>query len=232
MAKTKLQTKTETVSKSATSSDDGQVLVKLTPTEKEELHTCEETIDRGWGTFIEVGHALAQIREKKLHKETHVRWEDYCRERWLSSKTHANRLIQSAQVVDILKPIGVEVKSEWQARCFVGMGKDEILKAGKKVLKLAEGGKISTQNIEKALQDFTPTHKTKRKSIVLKLDTAQIDEIYALIGAVEGTEKEGNTKKALESLEALRLLFGGQALDTLAAKAHVKIEPTKKAQPA
>lgn len=42
--------------------------------------------------------------------------EDYCRERWGMSKTHSNRLIQSASVIENLTPMGVIPTSERQDR--------------------------------------------------------------------------------------------------------------------
>jgi hypothetical protein len=47
----------------------GEVLPsKLTREQSAELEKCEAVIKKGWGTFLEVGRALATIRNKELFK--------------------------------------------------------------------------------------------------------------------------------------------------------------------
>jgi hypothetical protein len=58
----------------------------LTASEKGRLDQLEEKIERGLKTFIEVGTALREIRDKRLCRQTHGTFEDYCRERWRWSK--------------------------------------------------------------------------------------------------------------------------------------------------
>jgi len=50
--------------------------------------------------FAEAGKALAKIRDGRLSRDTHATFEAYCAERWGWSKTHSNRLIESAEVVE------------------------------------------------------------------------------------------------------------------------------------
>lgn len=78
----------------------------LAKTEQSELAACEEVIERGRGTFIEVGNALLKIRDGKLYRVTHRTFELYCQERWEMSRKHAHRMIESAGVVANLTPIG------------------------------------------------------------------------------------------------------------------------------
>ncbi|HEY6723811.1 MAG TPA: hypothetical protein VI197_07255 [Polyangiaceae bacterium] len=65
--------------------------------------------------FVDVGRALTRIRDAKLYAEEFGTFEAYCRERWGMSKTHANRLIASADVAANVTPIGV-IPNEAQAR--------------------------------------------------------------------------------------------------------------------
>ena len=88
----------------------------LTAEEISDLQKCEAVITHGWATFVEVGRALAHIRDRRLYRGTHKTFEQYCRESHEMSKTHANRLISAAQVVDCLTPIGVKIENEAQAR--------------------------------------------------------------------------------------------------------------------
>jgi hypothetical protein len=63
------------------------------------LAALEEVIERGLGTFVEVGEALTEIRDSRLYQDTHGTFERYCRERWGISRPRAYELIGAATVV-------------------------------------------------------------------------------------------------------------------------------------
>lgn len=79
--------------------------VALSAAEATALADCEAVITRGKRTFVEVGNALAAVRESRLYRATHATFEDYCSERWDFSRYYANRLTQAATVMELL-PIG------------------------------------------------------------------------------------------------------------------------------
>jgi len=62
------------------------------------LDELESIIERGMQTFIEVGTALLEIRDKKLYKQDHQTFEDYCQKRWGWERRHGYELIAAAQV--------------------------------------------------------------------------------------------------------------------------------------
>ena len=70
---------------------------------KEETATFvehEATIERGLSTsFVEVGAALAAIRDGRLYQADHTTFEAYCSERWGMSLPRADELIHMATVV-------------------------------------------------------------------------------------------------------------------------------------
>ncbi|GAA1006817.1 hypothetical protein Aple_091440 [Acrocarpospora pleiomorpha] len=66
------------------------------------LAEAENAIEHGLTTFVDVGHALSRIRAGRLHRATHPRFEDYCRERWGFTKNHVNRQIDAAHVMGTL----------------------------------------------------------------------------------------------------------------------------------
>ena len=72
--------------------------------------------DGGQQTFIEVGQALLEIRDRRLYRETYGTFEEYCQERWGMTRRHANRQIGAAHVVEVLGPIGPIPRTERQAR--------------------------------------------------------------------------------------------------------------------
>lgn len=93
-----------------------ETLFPLTIDEARRFKQCERTIERGLDAFYEVGDALAEIRESRLYRITDATFEDYCRRRWNISRFYAHRLIDAAQVVDNLLPIGNVPTNEAQAR--------------------------------------------------------------------------------------------------------------------
>jgi hypothetical protein len=91
-------------------------LLPLTKDESRRLKECERIIERGLESFYQVGNALAEIRDSRLYRISYASFEDYCRERWKISRFYAHRLIDAAQVVDNLLPIGNIPSNEAQAR--------------------------------------------------------------------------------------------------------------------
>lgn len=91
-------------------------IATLTVAETDLLAEAEAVIERGIKTFIEVGEALASVRDNRLYRATHDTFEEYAEQRWGFTKTHANRLVSAAAVAGILTPIGAEINNEAQAR--------------------------------------------------------------------------------------------------------------------
>lgn len=90
----------------------------LAVAESTRLAELEAVVERGLNTFVEVGQALLEIRDSRLYRESHLSFEEYCRDRWQISKPHATRLIQASQVVAAV-PIGTAPANEAQARELV-----------------------------------------------------------------------------------------------------------------
>jgi hypothetical protein len=97
---------------------------ELTPAESGRLAELEAVVDRGLKTFIEVGRALAEIRDSRLYRQAHSTFEAYCRERWGFGRTRAHRLIEAADVVAML-PMGNKPANERQARELAPLKDDE-----------------------------------------------------------------------------------------------------------
>jgi hypothetical protein len=90
---------------------------QLAPAERRRLAELEAVVERGLKTFVEVGLALAEIRDRRLYQGTHSSFENYCEERWGFARNYANKLVAAAEVVAIVEPTGTTVPtSERQAR--------------------------------------------------------------------------------------------------------------------
>jgi hypothetical protein len=103
-----------------------QVGAVLTTTERRDLETLEHVVQRGLATFIEVGRALAEIRDRRLYRQTHGTFEEYCHEKWLLSRTRAYQMIDAATVSTIVDKAALPAPAnEAQARELVPLLRED-----------------------------------------------------------------------------------------------------------
>lgn len=97
----------------------------LSVDEKIELAACEQSIKTGLTAFGEAGAALEKIRVKRLYRESHKTFDDYCNKRLGIKPRYAYRLITAFEVTkDIIlhlenvadRPQLLEPANEWQVR--------------------------------------------------------------------------------------------------------------------
>lgn len=128
---------------------------ELTKIESSILAECEVVIERGLSSFIDVGNALLKIRDGNLYKADFATFEDYCRERWGMQRAHAYRLMDSAEVVKNLSPIGDIIPvNEAQARHLAQLDPEEQVEAWQKVLDLAPDGKVTEKLVKKVVDEY------------------------------------------------------------------------------
>ena len=66
----------------------------------------EQAIEGAITCFLQVGFALAEIRDLKVYRATHPTFAHYVRQRWGLARAHAYRQIQAAQIARLLSPTG------------------------------------------------------------------------------------------------------------------------------
>lgn len=84
---------------------DAPEVFPLATAEQDTLARCEAVIGEGLQTYIEVGRAMAIIRDDKLYRQHYDTWEEYCVDRWGMSRQRAYQLIDASQVADDLSTI-------------------------------------------------------------------------------------------------------------------------------
>lgn len=82
--------------------DDSTELSELSFEEQSRLEECEEIIHKGLKTFVEVGSALYEIRDKKLYRSHYKTFESYCQDRWQLKRQRAYELMGAAEIVNQL----------------------------------------------------------------------------------------------------------------------------------
>lgn len=91
----------------------------LTPSEIEQLLSCETVIQRNLAGFVEAGEAMAIIRDGRLYRGSHRTFEDYCKERWGIRRDYANKMIAASGVVaDLDTMVSILPATERQARAL------------------------------------------------------------------------------------------------------------------
>jgi hypothetical protein len=179
----------------------------LSRAECRQRNECETIISKGWDTFIEVGHALVTIRDRRLYRDQYARFEDYCREKWDYSRTHANRLVNAATIAAVLAPIGAKVKSESQLRPLLALSPQIIPAAWKRAEELAAGSPVTAKIVRRAVEDFKsgPGHSTDttKESKPIEKRTKSSPALK-LIDKIEKAARTNDLGTILAALKTLR----------------------------
>lgn len=120
------------------------------------LENLEVVIDGGLKSFVDVGRALMEIREGKLHRATHSTFEAYCQERWQMTPQHANRLATAAETIDCLEPIGSAPTNESQVRPLTRLPIDQRSAAWREAEQVAPNGKPTAAIVEQVVASRLP----------------------------------------------------------------------------
>ena len=96
---------------SGTKTTTGDELGKLTEIERHLLDQAEAKIEHGLQTYIEVGGALLEVKERKLYREHHRSMKDYMLDRWQITRTYGHRLMTGYRIARNLV-LGEEGESE------------------------------------------------------------------------------------------------------------------------
>jgi hypothetical protein len=133
----------------------------LTPSEVDEFASLEQIIGEGIETVRKVGAALRTIRDKRLYRVEFKTFEDYCQARWGITKTHANRQISAAAVIENLTPIGfTPPQNEGQTRPLTGLAEDEQKIVWRVVSETAPGGKVTQRHVQSVVNVFKEVSQT------------------------------------------------------------------------
>lgn len=141
----------------------------LTTSERHDLEALEDVVQRGLATFIEVGKALAEIRDRRLYRQTHGTFEEYCHDKWLLSRTRAYRLIDAAAVAEAVSPIGdIEPPAnEAQARELVPLLREDeqqVVEAWRELRK-EHGDSLTAERVKRTVNLRLRREKRERLAV-------------------------------------------------------------------
>lgn len=164
-------------------------MTQLTTTEVKRLSTLESTIERGLRTFVEVGRALAEIRDSRLYRAEHGTFEAYCKARWGWKRVYAHYLIQSARAADNVHhgehdgPL-----TERQARPLTQLeNPDDQRAAWGRAQEVAreEGGELRARHVEQAVQERQGGVHFSSETDEWYTPPGIVNAVIALLGAID-----------------------------------------------
>lgn len=127
----------------------------LAPIETARLHDLESTIAHGLKTFVEVGSALARIREERLYRDGHATFEDYCREKWGMGRANAYELMAAAEVVGNLSGTPDIPTSVSQARPLTKLEPEKQREVWQEAVETAPEGKVTAAHVAATVERLT-----------------------------------------------------------------------------
>lgn len=145
----------------------GTEVLNLNSNVKEDLEICEQKIREGIKSFLEIGHALKDIQEKKLYRLKYNTFEMYCEKVWELSKTRAYQLIAQCNTMlslsTIVDEIDLENITESQIRPLAKFDPEVQKEIWQSVLDETQGKKIkpTAKLVEQKAKDYIEVKKNK-----------------------------------------------------------------------
>ncbi len=112
----------------------------------------ESVIQRGLATFVEVGAALTEIRERRLYRDGFTSFEQYCKDRWGFNRQRAAQLIGAARLSTI---VDSPLPSEGVARELAPLKNDAPRLRAAWAEVVAEKPKPTAQDVRAVLRRVT-----------------------------------------------------------------------------
>lgn len=158
----------------------------LTPQEAEQFNELEQVVESGLQIFFEVGTALSIIRGGRLYRDSHDRFEDYCRARWGIQASRARQLILSSEIFNDLKSVTIVTlpKNEAQVRPLLRCPEELRQAAWERAVESAEGKGVTGTVVKDAVTEMLggPVKKEKLTKKDLADDTRMDEAAKKLLG--------------------------------------------------
>ena len=172
----------------------------LTKGEQTRLTFLEELFEEDRLGFVRAGNTLAAIRDENLYHDVADTFDAYCRIRWDLSRQHAYRLIDAAQVVETVSPIGdiPPPQNEAQARELAKLATEqEQATAWSRANETApvddEGEPIVTaKHVAETVREMQPQRepsKKQREKELRKKGLAAVGALYRALVELDAAER-------------------------------------------
>jgi hypothetical protein len=166
----------------------------------------------GWKTFLEVGAALVEVRDRGLFRANYQSFSDYCKLELGCSKAYAYSLMGSAEVHKQLSAIAdfkIIPVNEAQCRALLPVAADKRPEVLKKAVVMAGEGPLTAKIVREAAVEFTtkPSKNTKAAQKSTLDMTAGLTLLDAIEELAEGDENDALIEKVAELREWLSVVL-------------------------
>lgn len=188
-----------------------EVETRLSAQEADRFDDLEICIANGLQTFVEVGNALAEIRDGKLYRLHHATFEDYCQNRWGLKRAHAYRMIDAASVISNLSPIGDIPQTESQARPLASLTPEQQREVWQTAVDTAPNGKMTAAHVEATVKEImsqTPGVMSSGGSNGVNMQTSNGRDVSAMMSSA--SDEWYTTQEIIDTVTAV---MGGIDLD-------------------
>ncbi len=121
------------------------------------LAELEDVIERGQTTFVEVGNALAAIRDGRVYKQAgFTTFETYCKERWGWTRRYVDRNIAASAFAERLGPAGPQPECEKHVRPLTRLPATEQADAWREAVETAPDGKVTARHVAEVVKRRLP----------------------------------------------------------------------------
>jgi hypothetical protein len=128
---------------------------ELTNIEQNRLDSLEDTISKGMKSFYAVGHALSEIREKRLYRSQYDTFEDYCRDRWQFTASRGRQLMAAVEAIASLPESAPKPANASQASALAEIDEDireDVWDAARSNAE-SEGRSVTARDIREAADE-------------------------------------------------------------------------------
>ena len=142
--------------------------------ESRDFTRLDTIIAKGLQTFVEVGEALAEIRDRKLYRNGHATFDDYLKTKWKLSRSRACRLIQATETVKAL-PTGNIPTTERQARPLTKLPPGQRAEAWSAAVDASTTGTPTAKEVQAAVMRKAPAMSAGHAGEAPGVSTAPLD---------------------------------------------------------
>lgn len=194
--------------------------------QQSELESRETIVADGLRTFVDVGRALMEIRDKRLYKEHFQTFESYCRKRWSFTKTYANQQIAAACAVDGLATIAVKPDRESQVRPLLKLHESDRAKVWEMAVETAPDGKVTARHVARVVREQLSTTDEDRTSGPVGPREAWISEIESR-KQQQPESQDWNVERFASECDELE---AGDVIETIVESCMRRLDQSKLAQ--
>ena len=165
--------------------NNGELVKDLSVQEEKRLEQLENVVVENFQTFVQVGQALAEIRDRKLYRVKAMTFEKYCKTLFDIAKRRVHELISAAEVMEnvrhgalsddeqqILLPL-----NERQVRPLTRLRPEQQIAVWQAAVESAPNGKITGSHVNKTVKEYRGEEikKTVHRAQKKVSQTARVD---------------------------------------------------------